>query len=401
MKKTISVLLTVILMLAVTVPCFAQEYENGFSFREDGTFTILHLTDSQDDHHPAWDMLNLVKRSIEEADPDLIVFTGDIVEDSRIGDVGIDSEPGREGVLIENIRGDIVYDKTRSNVEKAVEALFSVLEASGVPYVICQGNNDYKCGLSNADWLEIYAQYPNCIVADQSDDADGRIDRSIFINGADGRPAFNIWCMDSGRGGVNADQIEWYKNRSAQITAENGGEPVPALLFQHIFVDDIGNLFEPCESWDDGAQALGAKFYRLNRDIAKGNNFFAYEPGKTSAEFTAWKECGDVIGAFFGHQHFEGFSGVWNGIELGFTYGCEMAKMGPYGYRVFTLREGDVKNYDNEQFVYTGKVKLGTDKISPLREDVYPEYDNSFVELLAKMKNFMLVIVKLIKGLFA
>lgn len=401
MKKTLSVFLAFLLLFAAVSPCFAETYEAGFTFREDGTFTILHLTDSQDDHHPAWDMLNLVKRSIEESDPDLIVFTGDIVEDSRIGDVGIDTEPGREGVAVKDIRGDLVYDKTRANVEKAVDALFSVLEASGVPYVICQGNNDYKCAVSNADWLEIYAKYPHCIVVDQSDDADGRIDRQIFINGTDGKPAFNIWCMDTGRGGINADQITWYKNRSAEITADNGGEPVPALLFQHIFVDDIGNLFEPCESWDDGAEAVDSKFYRLNREIAKGNNFFAYEPGKTTAEFTAWQECGDVIGAFFGHQHLEGFSGVWGGIELGFTYGCQFAKPGPYGYRVFTIHEDDVRNYDNEQFVYTGSVKLGTDRIRPLKEERYPEYDSSFIEILAKIKNFLLSFIALIKDLVA
>lgn len=401
MKKIISLLLSFLLVFACAVPCFAGTPENGMSFREDGTFTILHLTDSQDDHNPAWDMLNLVKRSIEESEPDLIIFTGDIVEDSRIGDIGIDAEPGREGVAVKNIKGDMIVDKTRKNVEKAVDALFSVLEASGVPYVICQGNNDYKCGLTTADWLEIYSKYPNCRVVDESDDAEGRIDYNIFVNGSDGTPKFNLWCMDSGRGGVNAEQIEWYKNRSAQITEQNGGEPLPALLFQHIHVEDIGNLFEPCRSWDDGAEAIGAKFYRLNREIATGSNFFAYEPGKTSAEFTAWKECGDVIGAFFGHQHVEGFSGVWDGIELGFTYGCEMAKTGPYGYRVITLHENDVKNYDNEQFVYTGSVKLGTDKISRLKEEKYPAYDNSFLELLNQIKNFMLTLVTLIKGLFA
>ena len=399
MKKALSVLLSCLLIFACVSPCFAGTSEQGMKFREDGTFTILHLTDSQDDHNPAWDMLNLVKRSIEESDPDLIIFTGDIVEDSRIGDLGIDAEPGREGVTVENIKGEVVYDKTRANIEKAVDALFTVLEDSGVPYVICQGNNDHKCGITNEDWLEIYAKYPNCRVVDESDDADGRIDYNIFINGADGTPKFNIWCMDTGRGGMNADQIEWYKNRSAAITEANGGNVVPALLFQHIHVADIGNLFEPCHSWDDGAEAIGAKFYRLNRNIAKGNNYFAYEPGITTEEFTAWKESGDVIGAFFGHQHVEGFSGVWDGIELGFTYGCEFAKTGPYGYRVITLHEDDVKNYDNEQFVYTGKVKLGTDKISPLKEDKVPAFDNSVLKFFNQVKNFMLILVKLIKGL--
>lgn len=401
MKKIISVLLACVFIAVCAVPSFAAGAEKKLSFNSDGTFTILHLTDSQDDHYPAWDMLNLIKLSIEEADPDLIIFTGDIVEDSRIGDIATDGEPGREGVVVKDIKGDIIYDKTLANIEKAVDAQLSILEASGVPYVICQGNNDHKCGITNEDWLKIYSKYPNCLVVDESDDAEGRIDYNLFVYGSDGTPKFNIWCMDTGRGGVNPDQTEWYKNRSAQITAQNGGQVIPAFVFQHIYVDDIGNLFEPCESWDEGAEAIGAKFYRLNRDIARGNNFLAYEPGATSAEFVAWKESGDVIGAFFGHQHTEGFSGVWQGIELGFTYGCEFAKTGPYGCRVLTLHEDDILNYDNEQYVYSGRVKLGTDKLSPLEEKEYPVFNNGFEEFFNKLKNLMLVLVKLIKGLVA
>ena len=33
-------------------------------------------------------------------------------------------------------------------------------------------------------------------------------------------------------------------------------------------------------------------------------DFWGYEPGSTSDEFRAWKEQGDVIAAFFGHQCF-------------------------------------------------------------------------------------------------
>ena len=40
--------------------------------------------------------------------------------------------------------------------------------------------------------------------------------------------------------GMNADQIEWYRNASARITNDNGGEPVPAFLFQH----GAGPLFD-------------------------------------------------------------------------------------------------------------------------------------------------------------
>lgn len=399
MKKSIAFFLAFMFLFAVVLPVSALGDDEAFRFDENGEFRILQITDTQDDQNPAYDMLNLVRRSIEESQPDLIVFTGDIVEDSRIGDIGIDDEWGREGVTVKNIKGDIDHDKTLANIKEAVDALFSVLEESGIPYVIAQGNNDHKAGITNKEWLEIYSHYPNCIVVDESNDSEGRIDRCIPIVDKQGKLLFNLWIMDTGLHTVNAEQIEWYKTRSAEITADNGGNPVPAIVFQHVHIGDIGNLFEECSPTDYGATANGIKFYRLAPDVAHGYNFYAYLPGEHSDEFAAWKECGDVIGAFFGHQHVEGFSGIYDGIELGFTYGAEFAKTGPYGYRLITLHEDDITNYDNDLYVYEGKVRLGTDKITKQVDKPYPE-DSAFVGFFMKIINFFKSMFSVITSLF-
>lgn len=401
MKKIFALLLSCILVFSLCSFAFAKNPERELKFGADGKFTILHLTDSQDDHFPAWEMLNLVKKSIEESSPDLIIFTGDIVEDRRIGDMGIDGNPLTEGVCEKDIKGDVIYGKTLENIKLTVKALFDVLESSGVPYVITQGNNDGKCGISNNDWLEIYSQYPNCIVKDMSNDLQDRIDSNLVIYDNDNTPAFNLWLMDTAGGGVSDEQISWYKNRCKELKEQNGGEIVPSLVFQHIQVAEIGNLFEECKTWDEGARPLDGKFYRLNKKIAKGEAYFAYEPGKTSEQFIAWKECGDVLGAFFGHQHIEGFSGIYEGIELGFTYGCQFAKTGPYGYRVITLNEDDILNYDNELFVYSGKVKLGTDKTEKIEYKLYAETDNAFSAFMLKIKNLLNMFSLLFKRLFS
>ena len=399
MKKTFSVMLAALFLFTAAAPAFAADAPAGLAFRADGSFTILHITDTQDDHHPSWDMLHLLKRAIAESNPDLIVFTGDVVEDSRVADPGVDDEPYREGVVAYDIRRNIDAEKTLANIKTAVAAIFGVLEESGVPYVIAQGNNDHKCGITNADWLDIYSQYPHNLTIDMSDDAQGRIDYCVPINGADGSPAFNVWIMDSGKGGVNADQIDWYKNASAEATAANGGEPVPAFAFQHIPTADVGNLFVECHAWEDGATAKGTKFYRLDPETARGDNFYAYLPGTTTEEFAAWKDCGDVIGAFFGHQHVEAFSGTVDGVELGLTYGMEFAKTGPYGYRVLTLHEDDAAHYDNEVFVYTGSVKLGTDKIEKQKTASAPA-DNAFARFFAYLRNILKSMLSVVTSLF-
>lgn len=353
MKKAISLFTALLLTALLTATAFSADTDRSLAFK-DGKFRILVLSDTQDDHHPAPDMLNLVEQAIKETSPDLIVFTGDLVEDSRTGDLGKDDEPFREGVLVD---GD--HEKSLENTKAAAKAVLDIFEKSGVPFAIVQGNNDYNVTVTNEEWLAIYGEYSNSLAFDESDDAEGRIDYHLEIKGSDGSPKFNLWIMDTGKYGINDDQIEWYKKKSAELTENNSGQVIPAIEFQHIQPADVGNLFVECSPFDEGARAKGLKFYRLNPETAAGYNFFAYAPCEPTPIFRAWKEQGDVIGSYFGHQHIEGFTGTYDGIEMGFNYGAEMAKPGPYGYRLITLNENDVTDYENEMFTYEGSVNTG------------------------------------------
>ncbi len=398
MKRMFCALLVLSLLLcALPLPASARD---ALSFRDDGTFRILHLTDTQDDAVPSPDMLNLLKLSIETADPDLIVFTGDLVEDSRLGDVASDAQPLREGVNVKDLGGALNYEKTRANVEKAVADVFGVFESYEIPYVVALGNNDRKVGLSTADWLEIFAAYPHCVIRDDSPDEAGGIDYYVTIRGTDGADKFNVWLGDTTRHGISDAQIDWYQQTSRAITARNGA-PVPAFWFQHIQAADIGNLFEPCKMTDEGARKGANGFVRVNREIAGGNSFYGWDPCEPSYEFRAWKACGDVIGAFFGHQHVEGVCGTFDGIEMGFTYGCEMAKTGPYGFRVFTLHEDDLTHYDNTLYRYTGKAALGTAKVSPETNEPYSTPANGLEAFFLKLAAFFRAAVSAIIYVFS
>lgn len=396
MKKILSILLAISILFSLCISANAED--DALRFGSDGEFTVLQISDPQDDHYPAYDMVNFVKLAIEQTNPDLIVFTGDIVEDSRIGDIGVDGEPLREGVEVD---GD--YYQTVMNVQKTCEAVFGYAEEKNIPFAVCQGNNDYKSGVKNEDWLKIYNSYKNSLTLDESTDSTGRIDFNIEIKASDSdKTVFNIWMMDTGTNSVKEEQLEWYKSESTALKAANGGEPVPSILFQHIPTDDMGNLFEECNFWDEGA-SIGddGKCYRLNQDIASGYHAGAMIPGATSDEFRAWKECGDVLGAYFGHWHTEGYTGMWDGIELGFTYGCEFAKPGPYGIRVFTLYEDDIKNFDNELYVYEGSVKTDNAKFELQVDAPYAEYDNFIEEIIAAVRNVFVLLKTEIISLFA
>lgn len=387
MKRITAVLLSVVMIVALFAVCVSAEETNGLSFSADGRFRILCLADTQDDQHPAEDMLNLITTAIEESDPDLIVFCGDLVEDYRFGEAGRTDNFLGEGVVVYDAMRNIDREKTLENVRVAADAVLSVFEASGVPFAIVQGNNDHKVGITNADWLEIYSQYSNCLVADMDNDSEGRIDYYLKISGSDGTDAFNLWMLDSGRGGVNAEQLEWYKSESSAINSVDS--PVPAFVFQHIPVSDVGNLFRECKATDEGAKYSDStgKWYRLDKTVARGGNVNPFLPGPASAEFTAWKESGDVIGAFFGHVHNEGFSGKVDGIELGFVYGSQMAKNGPYGYRILELDESDITNFGNDVYTYEGSAHLGTAHFEYQRTVEYTDPVSLFRKLASFISN--------------
>lgn len=397
MKKMICFALCAAMLFSCCVSVNAQQEKAPLQFGSDGEFTVLQISDPQDDHYPAYDMVNLIKLAIDETQPDLIVFSGDIVEDSRAGDIGIDGQSGREGVTVD---GD--YEQTVKNVTAAAEAVFSYPESKGIPFAVVQGNNDYKSGATIEDWKSIYSTYENCLVVDESPDSNGRIDYNLEIKSSDGsKTAFNVWLMDTEHGSVTEEQIAWYKAESSALKESNGGENVPSILFQHVPVAEVGNLFEECNMWDDGARSTDGKFYRLNKEIANGYASFGSVPGGSSEQFKAWKECGDVLGAYFGHEHTQGYTGTYDGIELGLTYGCEFAKPGPYGVRVFTLHENDIRNFDNDIYVYEGSVKSGNAQLVIQENEPYPVYDSKIEMIFAYIGNIFELIGAAITSLFS
>ncbi len=340
MKRIISLVMAFVLILS----CFvlnanAAKKMPTLSFGKDGKFRILHLTDMQDDQYPAKELQSFIKKAVENTDPDLVVITGDLVENSRTGDRLTDKEAAREGVTVE---GD--YKATLKNVKAAVDAIFAPLEELGVYYVVTQGNNDYSSGIKNSDWLKIYSAYPHCITFDKSNDKAGKIDNYIEIYKYKSKKAgYGLWLLDNGSG-FTSEQATWMKNKKTSN--------VPSIVFEHVPVPEVGNLFVKCHIWsryallDRGFTGL----YRLNHEVASGISYMSYPPtGTMSDTYKMWKSKG-VKAAFFGHIHTDGYTGEYEGITLGLTFGCQFAKGKPYGYRVIDLNQNG--SFETELFTY-------------------------------------------------
>ncbi len=339
MKKIFSLIMVLVLVFLCAVPTSAK-YTPKMSFGKDGKFRILHLSDPQDDQYPAYNLEDFITKAVESSNPDLVVITGDFVEDSRSRDIGSDSKDMHEGVTVSGN-----YEATLNNVKEAVKAIFTPLENMKVYYAVTLGNNDYACGIKTSDWLKIFAAYPHCITTDMSNDKEGKIDSyvEIFRYGSN-KAGYGLWLLDNGRG-FSESQKSWFKSKKTS--------KVPSIAFAHVPISDVGNLFEECNIFSKDAllnQDLTG-FYRLNEEIAKGKSHIPYAPtGKTSDVFTMWKNKG-VKAAFFGHVHTDGYTGKYDGMTLGLTYGCQFSKGGPYGYRVIELHQNGV--FTTELYTYS------------------------------------------------
>lgn len=367
MKKLISLFLalcTLCSFVAFSVNAEDGEEMTKLTFGEDGKFTILQLTDPQEDACIADGLIEFIEKSIEATDPDFIVLTGDLVEDSRAGDIS-DSEVFKEGVTVD---GD--YEATLENTKAAVAQLFAPLEASGIPYAVTQGNNDYNSDVTLEDWMAIYAEYPNCITAQYCDMLSTKFDYYVPVYSASGDEAFGLWMLDNGKSFSN-EQLAWVSSYNTDV---------PGVAFAHVPFDDMGNLYEECNIWDEGALLDGVKAYRLNGEIAYGHAEGIIKPGAKTSLFETMKAKG-ITGAFFGHWHTSGFTGVWDGVTFGMTYGCQFSKMGPYGVRTVTLDE-KTGTIETELFVYENG------EFAEQIDTAYAEYDNAFDEALAAIINF-------------
>lgn len=298
-----------------------------------GHLKVLQISDLQDNRFTCVDTLRFMEAAVKKIKPDLIVFTGDQLDVVDLWGKG---------------------ERCRRNVEKAINRLFSVFESFDIPFVLTFGNHDRETGLPNEEQAKIYARMKNCICFDDLND--GRPDAGTFnvpVMSSDGdRTAMNIYVVDTGTktkgvyGGVRKEQLEWLDKTSREVNADS-------IVFQHIPVDEIYELLEKVPKGTKGAEpAYGnrkGEYYRRSDGIK-----FMGEYGETPAamprecgEFEQLKKQGDVFAVYCGHDHYDSFIGMVDGIDLGY---CPGAGYNTYGIkqrevRVFEFDENNVRNY--------------------------------------------------------
>ena len=352
--------MTFVMLMAVTVVVFADDVtlysddtettetdtEGKLCYNEDGTFTILMINDTQDVGKCVNSkMLDFVEASIIEADPDLVVLDGDQL-------------------------ADIYPFATAKDIKLAIDNVCSILEEYQIPFLVTLGNHDHdrESVVSEAEQYAIYTSYSMCYNV-YADEMEGDyFTCALPIYSSDGSTIqFAVFVIDSNNTsgsdyiGDTAEQVEWYIEESEKLN-EEAGTTVPVILFQHIPVNEIytTGLMQKC-SWNtDGAiySRRDSSWYIL-ADGVEGELGEApcSEPiGEGAGMYDAWVEQGNIIGAWFAHDHVNTFSGVDdNGILMGYNGGCGFRAYGngdERTTRVFNFTEGDEENYSTSLIYY-------------------------------------------------
>lgn len=344
-RNFISVFFLLILLFN-TMPVLAADTQGEVSnmkFDENGNFRILIIADTQDTLNPRQETIDLMNAALDKSNPDLVVFTGD------------------------NIHGsDWKIKASKSRTSKAIKRIIAPVVSRNIPYCVVFGNHDDEGGVSKEYQMELYKSLGNCLSV-KGENMKGCGNYNIPIKSSDAtKNIFNLWFMDSGSYNtddnidsfydfVGTDQIEWYEKKSNELKEENGGIPMPSLLFQHIAVPEIYNLLTEVEEGTENAVEKNGKYYILNSDMTEGSMGEApCPPDYNNGQFDSWKNQGDIIAAFFGHDHVNEFSGTVDGIDMVYTPGAGFYIYGngpEHGVRVIDIKESDL-SYSTELLYY-------------------------------------------------
>ena len=325
-------------------------------FRADGTFRILHLTDvhlmdleMKDDDPARTDpqrcearTFEVLEKSVDLVQPDLAVLTGDVVN----------------GYL-----RDLNYNYLYRIIRKVTD----VFARRNVPMAVTFGNHDSELNFHREIQTAMYMEYDGFYGTFNAEEMHGcgNCFLPIFSRDGSARKAFGLWLIDSGDYLRDADanilegydyvhesQIAWYEKTAAALKAENGGVPLPSILFQHIPVQQEYDLIRKADAPVPGTNGFtrdGVYWYIPDAVSGRLREPPCPPAGDHREQFESWLRTGDVLAAFFGHDHVNDFVAEKDGILLvqtlcagQFTYGIER------GCRSIILHEDDPRNIETE-----------------------------------------------------
>ncbi len=328
---------------------------NAVKFNSSGKLVVMQVSDPQDMKYVRKAMVKMLDNAYDLLKPDLVLFTGDNI----LGNHLLDARFGNRQIASGKAA-------TMQIMKESIHHICAPLEKRKIPFAMIYGNHDDMNAVSKDEQADIYRSYSMCLPMNTRN---GKVDCDTYnipVYSRDGEKVmFNLWMLDCAwydkyedkcYTAIKPETVEWYKQTSAKLKEENGGNPVPSLMFAHIPLPEITNLIEQCGPNDVGAVLTHKRGWcRLRPDIARGTMLeYPSILEESAGLFDAALECGDVKGIVSGHDHVNCFEGKYKGIDFIQTscasfrcYGGEMR-----GVRIFEIDERDPENYMTYFFNY-------------------------------------------------
>ncbi len=358
-KRLLAALMTMVLLVPCVGTAFAAyDYQGAkrekctrLSFNNDGKLRILQIADIQEAIWVSSVEKLLLFETVRQTKPDLIVLTGD------------------------NIAGYSAEKKWGATF--AIRQVMDILSLFHTPIAAVFGNHDDEgTELTKLDQMDVYESYPTFIgcrgvVAEKTVDKTvinvGTYNLPVYADKCSDEVAFNIWCFDSGNynpdnryggyGYVFPEQLEWYVEKSNELKKANGGVPVPSIAFQHIIPPQIAEALQEVPEGTPGAVDFAGKWYTLPEGTDLTKNHLSEAPCPPNLDFApgyAQVETmlaqGDVNAIFCGHDHVNGFSVPYKGIDLVTSPGCTYGSYNDdnRGFRLITIDKNNPTAHESE-----------------------------------------------------
>lgn len=297
-----------------------KDESGSWTFTSDEEFNVMQLTDI----HIGGGFLSAAKDKsalltvatmIKEAQPDLVVVTGDIAF-------------------------PVPYAAGTFNNKSGAKIFASLMESLGVYWTVVFGNHDTESYsyFGRETMSEFYSDpdYKYCLYSAGPEEVDGYGNYVIKVKNSDGIITQGLICMDSHSytdgdylgimwkyDNLHENQIEWYKEQIEAMNSENktlGSEDtVKSMVFIHI----------PISEYKSALTEFARAGYNDTDDV-KHHHGMAGETGKVVYHgmhednfFETALELNSTKAIFCGHDHYNNFSFDYKGIRLTYGYSVD------------------------------------------------------------------------------